>query len=414
MLTQLIFARAKELSYLPEENKVNQNKRTRPPRKRRRRSVLSGVAGALLYVLVIIGTSAILASVGWAWANDVLALNKEPVEATITLPDSIFHTEEVEVEKENLDGVVTLEKKQVIKADIEYVANLLEENGLIEYPFLFKIFAVFTKADTELSAGIYKLNSDMDYSALLTNLGNRSTAREEVTVTIPEGYTIDQIFELLEEKGVASVKDLQEMAATHDYKFEWLVPLDIPLGDYHRLEGFLFPDTYKFYVGHDPLYVINKMLQGFDKRIMPHMETIQANETYDLYELVTIASLIEKETDGSDQAIISSVIYNRLNSNVTLGKLQIDATLAYINGGKIPTEADKTIDSPYNTYLYAGLPEGPIACPGMAALYAAMNPKETGYYYYVLNPETNKHEFTKNYDDHVNLVNRYANYKPAE
>jgi len=399
---------------LPEDKNVNQNKQVRRPRKRRRRSVLSGIAGALLYVLLVIGVSAVLASVGWAWANDVLALNKEPIEATLTLPESIFHEEEVEVEKENLDGVVTIEQEVVIKADMDYVSDLLEKNGLIEYPFLFKIFAAFTHADTELRAGTYKLNSDMDYSALLTNLGHRSTAREEVTVTIPEGYTIDQIFELLEEKGVATVEELQDMAATHDYKFEWLVPLEIPLGDYHRLEGFLFPDTYQFYVGHDPLYVINKMLQGFDKRIMPHMEAIQANETYDLYDLVTIASLIEKETDGSDQAVISSVIYNRLNSNVTLGKLQIDATLAYINGGKVPTEADKEIDSPYNTYLYAGLPEGPIACPGMSALYAAMNPKETGYYYYVLNPGTKKHEFTSNYDAHVNLVNKYANYKPEE
>lgn len=411
------FAQTKELSYLPEEKNVNQNterKRSRKPRRRRRHAVLSGIAGALLYILVVIGVSAVLATVGWAWANDVLALNKEPIEATLTLPESIFHEEEVEMEKENLDGEVTVEQVTVVKADVDYVADLLEKSGLIEYPFLFKIFASFTNADTELSAGTYKLNSDMDYSALLTNLGKRSTAREEVTVTIPEGYTVDQIFALLEEKGVATVEDLQNMAATHDYKFEWLVPLEIPLGDYHRLEGFLFPDTYQFYVGHDPLYVINKMLQGFDKRIMPHLETIQAHETYDLYDLVTIASLIEKETDGSDQAVIASVINNRLNTNVTLGRLQIDATLAYINGGKVPTEADKEIDSPYNTYLYAGLPEGPIACPGMSALYAAMNPKETNYYYYVLNPETKKHEFSSNYDAHVNLVNKYAKYQSAQ
>ncbi|MGN0746832.1 MAG: endolytic transglycosylase MltG, partial [Aristaeellaceae bacterium] len=87
---------------------------------------------------------------------------------------------------------------------------------------------------------------------------------------------------------------------------------------------------------------------------------------------------------------------------------QIDATLAYINGGKVPTEADKEIDSPYNTYLYKGLPPGPIANPGMAAIRAAMNPESTSYYYYVLNPETNRHEYSKTYSAHQSLVNKYA------
>ena len=380
------------------------------PRKRRRRSTASRISGALLYVLFIIGASAILATLGWTWANDVLALNKEPVTAVVTLPDDIFTPTEMTVKQEGEDGVVTTATKTVQVADMNYVADLLEEKGLIEYKFLFKIFASFTGAKSELSAGTYELDSDMDYRALLTNMGRNSATKQEVEVTIPEGYTIDQIFALLEEKGVASVEELRETAAEHDYKFEWLVPLDIPLGDYHRLEGFLFPDTYIFYMGQDPLYVINKMLNGFDAKIMGYLETINANETYDLYDIVTIASLIEKETDGTDQATIASVIYNRLenNSGGTYGYLQIDATLAYINGGKVPTEADKSIDSPYNTYLYTGLPKGPIACPGMEAIYAAMNPESTKYYYYVLNPETNRHEFSRTYKEHEALVARYA------
>lgn len=391
------------------EEKRTTERRGTGSRKRRRRSNLSRLAGALLYVVLVIGISAVLATVGWNWANDVLALNKEPVTAIITLPDTIFTEQTVEVEKENNDGTVTLVQKEVEVADMDYVAELLEENGLIEYKFLFKIFASFTGGDTELSAGAYELDSDMDYNALLTNMGRNSATKQVVTVTIPEGYTIDQIFALLEEKGVASAEDLREMAATHDYKFEWLVELDIPLGDYHRLEGFLFPDTYEFYVGHDPLYAINKMLQAFNSKIKPYLDEIRANEDYDLHDIVTIASLIEKETDGTDQTIISSVIYNRLEntSASTAGYLQIDATLAYINGGKVPTEADKSIDSPYNTYLYKGLPAGPISNPGMQALYSALKPESTKYYYYVLNPETNRHEFSKTYEGHQNLVDKY-------
>jgi len=395
---------------LPEEKKNSENRRPPVRRKKQGRSILPGVLGACLYVVLVVGISAVLATLGWNWANDVLALNKPDVVAVITLPENIFTKETINFEDESLDGGVLLTTKEVIKADMSYVGDLLKENGLIQYPFLLEFFAAFTGKDYELVAGTYELNSEMDYSALLTNMGPRSTTKPEVEVTIPEGYNIDQIFALLEEKGVSTVEELQNTAATHDYKFEWLVPLEIPLGDYHRLEGFLFPDTYKFYIGHDPLYAINKMLQGFDRKIMKYLETINANEEYNLYDLVTIASMIEKETDGTDQVLISSVIYNRLENPTasTLGKLQIDATLAYINGGEIPTEDDKKIDSPYNTYLYAGLPAGPIACPGMSALYSAMNPKDTDYFYYVLNPETNRHEFTETYRDHQNLVNEYG------
>ena len=391
------------------EEKRTSGRRGASVRKRRRRSNLARLAGALLYVVLVIGVSAVLATVGWNWANDVLALNKEDVSVVVTLPDTIFTEQTVEVEKKNTDGTVSLTRKEVKVADMDYVADLLIENGLIEYKFLFKLFASFTGGDTELSAGAYELNSDMDYSALLTNMGRNSATKQVVKVTIPEGYTVDQIFALLEEKGVASVKELREMAATHDYKFEWLVELEIPLGDYHRLEGFLFPDTYEFYMGHDPLYVINKMLQAFNSKIKPYLDEIRENEDYDLHDIVTIASLIEKETDGTDQTTIASVIYNRLENTTasTAGFLQIDATLAYINGGKVPTNADKEIDSPYNTYLHKGLPAGPIANPGMEALYAALHPEKTGYYYYVLNPETNRHEFKKTYEGHQELVNKY-------
>ena len=389
-----------------------EQKRTRTShntRKKRKNRILAQFAGATLYVLLIIAVSAVLAMVAWSWAGDVLALNKDPVTAVIDLPAEVFTEETVQVETTNDDGTVTVTEKTVKHADLDYVADVLEENGLIEYKFLFKLFAKFTGADTELSVGSYELDSDMDYSALCTNMGKNSSTKQTVKVTIPEGYNIDQIFALLEEKGVATVEDLQDMAANHDYKFEWLVPLEIALGDYHRLEGFLFPDTYEFYIGHDPLYVINKMLQRFDSKIMEYLETVNAGN-YDLYEIVTIASLIEKETDGTDQATIASVIYNRLENNAggTYGYLQIDATLAYINGGGVPTEEDKSIDSPYNTYLYTGLPAGPIACPGMEALYAAISPAKTGYYYYVLNPETGLHEYSKTYSEHQKLVNKYA------
>ena len=264
----------------------------------------------------------------------------------------------------------------------------------------------------------YTLDTEMDYRALISNMGSSSTTRKTVDITIPEGYTIDQLFDLLDKRGVASVDRLRDMSANWDYAFDWLEGL--PLGDYHRLEGYLFPDTYTFEMGENPKYVLNKMLVNFDAKMDQYLDRFTGEgenaPAYSLHDIVTIASLIEKETDGtntderSDYKSIASVIYNRLEhpEAETVGLLQIDATLVYLNGGKVPTEADKAIDSPYNTYKYQGLPPGPIANPGMTSLLAAMDPDSTSYYYYALNPETKQHEYSRTYAEHQALLDQFS------
>ena len=377
-----------------------QRARSSQRRRRCRRSSGAKAASAFLYVLVVIGVSAVLATVGWTWAGDLLALNKEYSSAVIELPESIFTYSDVTDENGDTTTVST--------ADIDYVADELEKAGLIEYKFLFKIFCWISDAQEKVVAGTYELDTDMDYRGLVANMSDSSATRQTVDVTIPEGYTIDQIFTLLEEEGVSTVEKLQEMAADWPYKWEWLQ--DIPLGDYHRLEGYLFPDTYTFYLGENPKYVLNKMLNNFDDKMENYLDQFTEESTYSLHDIVTIASMIQKETDGQDYGTIASVIYNRLEntSAETAGFLQIDATLVYINGGSVPTAADREIDSPYNTYLYPGLPAGPISNPGMEALTAAMEPEDTNYYYDVLNPETNQHEFSRTYAEHQEKVAQYA------
>lgn len=377
-----------------------QRARSSQRRRRRRRSSGAKAASAFLYVLVVIGVSAVLATVGWTWAGDLLALNKEYSSAVIELPESVFTYSDVTDENGDTTTVST--------ADIDYVADELEKAGLIEYKFLFKIFCWISDAQEKVVAGTYELDTDMDYRGLVANMSDSSATRQTVDVTIPEGYTIDQIFTLLEEEGVSTVEKLQEMAADWPYKWEWLQ--DIPLGDYHRLEGYLFPDTYTFYLGENPKYVLNKMLNNFDDKMGDYLDQFAEESTYSLHDIVIIASMIQKETDGQDYGTIASVIYNRLEntSAETAGFLQIDATLVYINGGSVPTAADREIDSPYNTYLYPGLPAGPISNPGMEALTAAMEPEDTNYYYYVLNPETNQHEFSRTYAEHQEKVAQYA------
>lgn len=381
---------------------MSQDNRT--PRRRRRRKSTGRAAGfAMLYIVCVIGVSVLLAALCWIAANDVLALNKPEHTATIVLSDDYFSIKKSTQE----DGSV----KTTYKAKMGKVAKLLQENDLINSKFLFKTFSSFTDGERKLRPGAYNLNTSMDFRSLIAGMGSNSENRVVVEVTIPEGYTVAQTFQLLEANAVASAQDLMEYAANYNYGFSFLQ--DIPLGDANRLEGFLFPDTYEFYVNHDPKYVINKLLQNFDAQYTDEMRDQVAESKYSLREYLTVASLIERETSGKDRGQIASVIYNRLeNPNSaagTNGYLQIDATLYYLTG-KTPTEADKAIDSPYNTYKYRGLPPAPIANPGIASIKAALDPENTGYYYYALG-DNGTHKFFHDYTSMLNWMHTQNLYR---
>ena len=356
-----------------------QERRNSDYREAGRRSAARSASFAVLYAVAVIGVSALLACVGWIAASDVLALNKESTSATITVND---------------------------ESDFGSVADQLKGNDIIKHKGLFKLFASLTGGKDKIAQGTYVVNSDMDYRALLNSMSSNSASRKEISVTITEGQTVKQIFELLEKEGVSTVEKLEDMAANHDYAFSFLQ--DIPLGDPTRLEGYLFPDTYNFYMGEDAKYVINKMLVNFDSKVDDTVRQKISESGYSIREILTIASMIEKETDGTDRTTIASVIYNRLNNPgaSTAGYLQIDATIQYVlPEGKIVQESDyQGVDSPYNTYKNKGLPPGPIANPGMESITAALNPQSTNYYYYALGDD-HLHHFFSSYAEHQAFLN---------
>ena len=341
------------------------------PRRPKKKGVFSN---PLVYLLFVFGISAILAALGWTAANDVLALNKPKGEDLIVVQENDSFSD---------------------------VVNQLEEKGMIEYKFVFRVFSAFTGGADKITPGAYWMNTEMDYRAILGAMSARSGNRYETKITIPEGYNIDQIFQLLEDNGISTVEKLQDMAATHDYAFSFLA--DIPLGDYRRLEGYLFPDTYDFLMGENPRFILNKMLVNFDSKLTDALRTQIGNSSYTIRDILIIASMIEKETDGEDRANISSVIHNRLErqNSETNGRLEIDATLQYVlPEGEYVTQAHyQSLDSSYNTYLHQGLPPGPIANPGMASILAAMNPASTNYFYYALG-SNGRHQFSNTYAEH--------------
>ena len=347
-------------------------------RRRRRRNPLAALIGYLIFVLL---ASAILAGVGWMLGSDFCAFNRG------TLTEST-----VEVTAE--DSVST-------------VADKLQEAGLIKYKWFFKLYAGISHADKKIGIGTYTLNTEMDYRALILGMHNASgnLTAETVTVTIPEGYTVAQTIHLLAEKGVNTEENLLEAARTANYDYSFI---DNSSEDVNRLEGYLFPDTYEFYKNHNAKSALAKLIDAFADHIDEEefADSKAKAMGYSMKDVVIIASLIEKETDGTDQADIASVIYNRLQKpGETAGLLQIDAALLYglpDHTGAITNE-DKAVDTPYNLYLHKGLPPTAIANPGSTALQAAMYPNETDYYYYALGTDGH-HHFSRTLSEHNAFV----------
>ena len=360
--------------------------RERPVRKGRpKRKKGEGLLG-IPNILVTFVWLALILAIGvtagrmlWVCAADVLAFGREDQVVTITIYES-----------DTMDDII----------------EKLYSNGLIRYRSLFQLYASISDAEEDIQPGIYDLNTRYDYHALVNSM-SPSSSRSVVQLTIPEGYTCRQIFDLLEENRVCTAVDIGAYASDGELDDYWFLE-NVERGSEYCLEGFLFPDTYQFYKNSTPREALEKMLDNFEVRFNEEMraqiETLNANVTgggYTVREVVIVASLIEREAAApSEAAAIAGVIYNRLfRWGDTPAYLNIDAALVYAQGGDNQT-IDTTLDSPYNTYTHVGLTPTPIANPGLSSLEAALNPETHDYYYYVLNPSTGMHQFSTTYEEH--------------
>lgn len=361
---------------------------------RQGRAYKTGCLGGLMYFTFILCLSIIFACVAWMAAADALALTHGSFEDTVILPTSIFSAKTVDVEDE--DGNVTGTKK-VSSADIDYVADTLKENGFIQYKWLFKFFCKISKADQKLDPGEYTLKSSFDYRALVKHMQIGAGAAKTVTVTIPEGFTMSQIFYRLEENGVCSHEELMEAAANATFNYYFLEGSEA--GSASRLEGYLFPDTYEFYVGMNASSAIDKFLKNFSTRFDADLQNQLNAQGYSLADILSVASLIEKEAANDDErSVIASVIYNRLNSGWTLG---LESAVLYLHQDHegAPTQEMLDEDTPYNVMKNVGLPPTPICCPGLTSIKAALNPSVTNYYYFTLDTATGTHRFFTSGDE---------------
>lgn len=399
-----------------EELPAPRSRRERPVRKgrpkRRKGSGLFSLpqlAAAAVWILIVLAIGVSLGRTIWVCAADVLAFGRE--EKTVTLSITSDDT-------------------------MDTIAEKLQKAGLIRYKGLFLFYADLSHAENKITTGTFTLSTIYDYHALVSMMSPRAGNRAVIEdVLIPEGFTCRQIFALLEEKGICKAADLEAWAADGALKDYWFLE-DVPRGSKYCLEGYLFPDTYDFYENSTPKQALEKMLDGFayrvDDDLLPELDALNvhlsemmrkngssedfiAANQFTLHDLITVASLIEKETAGNEESPkIASVIYNRLFYwGSTPRYLNIDASVIYALEGKTDlTAADMSVDSPYNTYTNTGLTPGPIANPGISSLTAALNPADTNYYYYVLDPEVGEHIYSKTLEEHeknVDAVRKKAN-----
>ena len=284
---------------------------------------------------------------------------------------------------------------EVAEGDSFYgVLNKLSEEDKIKNEFLVKLYLKIRGIKPEVLGGKYKLDNSMTLDEIITLLSNDSTIGK-IYITIPEGYTIDDIATELEENNICSSEDFINSVKNYD------LPAYVSNNPNKRynLEGFLFPDTYSFNENENADFVVKTMINRFEEVWQELVQSLNLSIADDEIEkIVNVASIIEKEAVvDSERSLISSVIYNRIAIEMPL---QIDATVIYSYGYHIEKMYEKhlEIDSPYNTYMYYGLPIGPISNPGRASLMAALKPEKTDYLYYLLESEYT-HYFTDNYDD---------------
>lgn len=284
------------------------------------------------------------------------------------------------------------------------IATILEDNGIIRNKYIFRIVAKLQNKDGSLKAGKYVLNTGMTHDEILDRLIKGGTLRETVSFTIPEGFELRQIADRLSGQGLVNRERFIELTSSpknfwDEFEFLREVPEEL------TLEGFLYPDTYEIFKGATEEDIIKRMLSRFAQLYTGDIQAKAEDLGLNLNQLITLASIIEREgMVDSEREIISGVFHNRLQIGMNL---QSCATVQYILGERKENLSikDTQIDSKFNTYVYSGLPPGPIASPGIKSIIAAAYPAEVPYLFFVANGD-GSHTFSTTYNAHLDAKNR--------
>lgn len=303
-------------------------------------------------------------------------------------------------------GKSTKKEFFVEKGDsVNKIAANLEREGFISGSAYFQIYIWQKNLQSKLQAGKYEISSAMAIPKIADFLSGGKVESNEVSVLIPEGFQVEEIDRRFAENGLIDEGDFIKYNKSNNLdisEYGFLKNRTKEAG----LEGFYFPDTYKFYKNSSIEDITKKMLDNFDAKLTLGLRDEAVKQNKSVYEIVVLASIVEKEAgEAKDMKKISSVFNNRLKVGMNL---ESDATVNYIikKGRARATYEDLEVDSPYNTYKYAGLPPAPISNPGLEAIMAAIYPEETDYFYF-LTKENGEAVFSKTFEEHLANKSRY-------
>lgn len=390
----------------PENAKLRRKKRLKNTAGKGKRAAVS-LAKAIAYIIFVFVVSAVLSCLIIFCANDIYAFVKDDVSATFEIPEG---------------------------AGVYDVATILEKNGVIEHPLVFTLYchkefagskyytgdfkagehtlvfrneAIKTEKDDNSVSFIQLEKSEdkallpLNYDRIIASLAvTEYKKREEVRVTIPEGFTVDDIINLLVKNGVGTREKYIDVINNYDYNYKFVENIKENPDRKYRLEGYLFPDTYDFFTDESEISVINKFLTNFENKFEDIYYERASELGYTTDELIILASILEKEAKyARDLTVMSSVFHNRLKSSYKL--LESDATVLYVkNDCKTEEEME---NSKYNSYKTKGFIPGPISNPGIEAISAAFYPDKTNYkYFFSYKDGTTKYSTSLN--EHQNAV----------
>lgn len=281
------------------------------------------------------------------------------------------------------------------------IADVLKDKKIIKYPLVFRLYSKMAKADGKYQFGIFECNTASSYSEIINQLEKKPDLENGVKFTIPEGYTQSQIIETIVSKGVSNEDAFKNTINNGSFDYDFLKGLT---KRENALEGYLFPDTYEVFKDEDAGSVIDRLLKNFEKKIKDNnIEELANAQGMTLDDAVILGSMIERETlRKTDLALVSSVFHNRLDKKM---KLQSCVTVLYALGTHkdYVSIEDTKVKSPYNTYYIEGLPKGPVCCPGIEAIKAAVSPVDSDYLYFCSKPDGSI-IFSKTYSEHLKAI----------
>ena len=319
-----------------------------------------------VYIALVILAAIFIAYQIIVVANDVFAFEKEELETVVYLRENITSEE---------------------------IIKILDENGIIEYPYIFKLYLKLRKDDGVFLNENVIVRSNMSYDEIISTLKYKPVIRQEIRLRFLEGSTTDQIINLLVEKGIGNRDKYIDVINNYDFDVDFLPDREKVSPDRkYYLEGYMYPDTYDFYTTESEESVIYKFLLNFGEKTKKHYEKYYAPQMeklgMSLDDFIILSSIICMEVRRPDDySLVSSVFHNRLNNKSRFPKLESDATIQYFLDERTPdlTLENLQTDNPYNTYVYEGLTPGAICNPGIEAIDGAFFPAKTNYFYFVSN-----------------------------